>query len=437
MSISSSPSFVPSIQHPKYSELKKSLNEAEQIYHVSAASSQASKEAMTLHLTSAYRSFKEIQGKCQLIQIGLENDASRIFYLFGKALYGGDMQASRRMLELSLMVQLVGLKALNNTVTPPLLFDNLADLPKQFPSDTQAFKPLENFLDQTSEETIVDIGTRQSKENAFNFAATLRWVGATYQNIDSFQTKEHAPLFEKLCEGASNIWKKIAVEGDNEWKKNCDWEVAKIIYNTKRHRHYLQHPDDVKGALDTLIEVESYLTAEGNSPRAQQMRAQIHNITAIELSKIQPTDIDSKLENLKLCYEATSKAEEIAASSSEFDPFLKLLFLHNKAAQALECLKNGIPVVGIETINLWFKQVVNVIEKENYNHFYHSNFLINAAKCGIYQQQWEEALAILDKANIVASMYQASSADMQERIKQLRSEILQNQSALATECATN
>lgn len=420
MEVSDSP-----LLHINYAELKNALNEAEKIYQSPSMSTQVSKEAMLQHLSNAYRSFQEIKGRCQHIPSDLENEASRIFFLYGKCLYGGDMQASRRMFELSLTIQFIGLKTLNQAVVPPLLSDNLESLPKQFPTDTKTLDPLKDLLINTPRSVIVDTAKTQSKESAFHFAATMRWLGATYQNIDSFRGKENAPLFDKVYGVASDVWKEIALQGDDQWKKDCHWEVAQIIYNTERFRHYLKHPDDVKGALDTLKGVEPYLAAEGNSLRAQQLRAQIQNITAREIATLSPADPKEKLENLKLCYEAFSKAEQIAASTPEFDPFLRILFLNNKAAQALECLEQGCPVASIDEVRGWMNQVVETVEKEKYNHAYHAGFMANAARCEIYEQRWDNALSYLSKAESITDMYPDSSAETKKKIETTRLKLFQ------------
>lgn len=391
------------------------LANAEEIFKTSPLDSQTTKDEIIKNLNSSFASLQSLRKADEKIPGGYENMASRIFFLYAKCLYGGSMQASRRMFELALTTQLVNLKVFDSNRLPQL-GENLQHIPLLFSADSKEFEPLMNYLMTTSNEEIVRIAQAEGMDNAFNFAASLRWLGATYQNIDSFNDKAYAPLFEKVYGGASQIWKAIALQGDFQWKKDCHWEIAQVIYNTMRFRHYLQNPNDTKGALETLKGVEPYLAAEGDTLRAQQLRAQIHNITAIDLGKLTPVDF-------KLCYDETAKAEAIAASTPEFNPFLKVMFLSNKASRALDCLKAGSSVADIQEIRNWFGTVLSAIEQEKYNHYYHSFFLINAAKCEIFDQQKEAAQKLLNKAEEVANMYPDSSTDAKKAIEKLRLEI--------------
>jgi hypothetical protein len=398
------------------------LAKAETTYQTLSLDVQENKEALVYNLSEAYKSLQTIKSNHEQISNDLKNKISRIFFLYGKSLYGGNMQDTRRMFELAFTAQLFSLNAFNKHVIPNLT-ENLQDLPKQFPADYSSSSHMHDFLMSTSDDNLVSIAQKEGKEHAFNIAATLRWAGATYQNIDSFCTKEHAPLFEKVYGVASKIWEDIALKGDESWKKDCHWEIVQIIYNTERFRHYLQNPNDVKGALEKLQKIEPYLAAEGNTLRAQQLRAQIHNIKGIDISKLITTDPQEKLENLKSSYESTAKAEEIAASTPEFNPFIRIMFLSNKATRALTCLKEGSPVADINEIRGWFNQVLTAIEKEKYNHYYHAFFLINAAKCEIHDQAWEKAHEILNKAEEIANMYPDSSAEANKATQELRLQI--------------
>lgn len=248
------------------------LAKAEEIFKTCSLDSQATKENMIEHLNSAYHSLQSMRKLHEDLPEGYENVASRIFYLYGKCLYGENMHTSRCMFELALTTQLVHLKVLDSSVLPKLSH-NLQNTPVD--ADTKGFEPLQEYLEKTSQEEIVDYAQKLGQYNAFNFAASLRWMGATYQSNSRCNTPIYKPLYEKAYGSASKIWDAIAPLGDLQWKIDCHWEIAQMIYHTAPFRHYLQNPYDDKGALETLKSVEPYLAAEGNTSRVQELRTQI------------------------------------------------------------------------------------------------------------------------------------------------------------------
>lgn len=385
--------------------VKESLDKAEELFKDFTTADQATKETMIGHLSTSYSKLQSLRVGKETIPSGFESTAARIFYLYGKCLYNGDMQASRRLFELSLTVTFVELKEIKADAIPDLPTD-LQSIPSRFSDDGHDFQPLEDFIALNSTDTLAEIIYLQGNEKAFDIAMTFRWLGATYQNITDFHKLDYLPLFQKIYGTVCKTWERIGTQ-------DSLWEVGQIIYNTHRFLHHLEHPNDTAGAINTLKALVPYLKAEGDSLRAKHLRAQIHNIMAVEISKLPATTLKAKQDLLRFQFEQVSKAVNIITSDPRFDRFLQAMMIHNQASRALACLKEGIPVVEVSTLKGWIDRTIAFMETEKYNHYYFSTFLRTAANFESYQHNWKAALQLLDKSEEVAKMYPSScTADL-------------------------
>lgn len=399
-------------EHLIQTKLTESLGQAEAIFKRFDTASPSDKKLMSEQLSVAYRMLHLTSKNHDKLSPKLEQTAARICYLYGRSLYGGDMESSRQMFQLSLHIQMIGSRALNS---PTALFNsciNLEELPKRLAENPELFNPLDRYL-MTAAVDIVVADVSYKSRQPFSVAENLRWLGHTYQNITKYRTSEHTPRFEKIYNTAKAILVKINT-------KDSRWEIGQIIYNTARFIHLLKHPTDVQGALATLKTVLPFLEEEGESLRALKLRAQIHNITMIELGKITPKTPEEKAAILKQKYDEVTKAFDLLNGTG--DP-LVTMFMSNRARCALDCLQAGIKVPSIETITDWSSTVLGVIKEQGYDHYYHASYLITAARIAMHNGDKAAAEAHLDQAEVVNRKFPDSSKDYQDQVEALRKEI--------------
>ncbi len=273
------------------------------------------------------------------LEIGDSKKAAELLYMYGRLVYGGDMGQSSNFTMAAIKAEITG--------TFPA---KLADI------QYHDFKEIDSLLEQAK------------KSSSMNLAVYLRWYGHACQNTPDRIKNENADRFEAIYGTAIDILKRVN-------SKDSNWEIGQILYNTTRFLYSFKKPGDVEGALGTLRKLIPYLDNEGKSLRAQELRAQIENITAIETSRIKP----QTMELLKVQYACYTRAYEIASETAGFNPFLRNLFLNNKARIALELVLKNATVVNIMEIACWFDEVVRYVKEENYNHYYHATFLFNAS----------------------------------------------------------
>lgn len=403
-----------------------SIAVAEAAFKEYGIGTKAQKDNLIGHLVVAYRELHFLVGQegSSVMSPRLRETAAKIFYLYGRCLYGGNFEASRQMFQAALAVQLVGAKVLNAKILSSLLgTGELEDLPAYLSNRPDAFKRLDKLLDSNPVDELAEMVPKTDREQAFSIAMSLKWLGFSCQNITVFKTKANLERFETIYGFA----KKILVRLDTA---DSRWEVGQILYNTGRFIHYLRTPDDVAGAVATLKEVFPYLEAEGKTARAQGLRAQIHNISSIEFGKIKPKDEAERRGQLKRQYEEIAKASEIAEKTAGFDPFLKTMFLNNKARAAFECIEAGDPVATIEEVDRWIREVLETIAKEEYNHSYHAIYLLSAAKFESKRGNKAKALEYLALSERVNLKFAASNQDIQEKVEALRKTLTETQTDL-------
>lgn len=396
-----------------------SLIQAEEIYKKYSNATPNEKIKMRDLLEQAFKELKAEKHATTTSSIALEQAAARIYFLYGTFLYGGDMVAAQRMFQQSLALQLsLAIDRAKLRLFMPkthfLIPASLEALSKVDAPSVTSY--MDNLIMKMPDQEIADIIFSNSTNNAeaFDFAKTMFWVGATYQNIDKYLND--LPRFEKYFGLPKLIFKKIDTPDSR-------WEVACIIYNTGRLIHYLKHPGDVEGALKTLDEMKPYLDEEGQSLRAQEKRAQIYNITAIEQEKIIPKDDAEKKNLLRSQLDNTNKAFSIADATPGFDSFLRTLFLSNFAYAAYRSQAHfgAIPSSRmVENISADFQEVYRKIEEEKFNHYYHAAFVRKYAEFEAWKRNTAKAKELIDLAESIAKKFPASSGAALEAIAEIR-----------------
>lgn len=420
--------FTTPTESTRRDSLNLSLSCAEKLFKKISTATPEEKEFLGNHLKESYFQL------CQLCKLNkdqipkdLHETAARLFYLYGRIVYGGDMEQSSQMFQLSLTLQLVKLNVLDDKVLPRLTkCDRLALLPETLTNERSAFKQLNDILTTTTEKELITYMQNQGNEKAFITADTLRHLGYTWQNHDDYDKPENLELFKKIYGSAKQVFINIDTQDSH-------WEVAQIIYNTARYLILLKDEKNIKGAMEALKELVPYLEKEGKSLRAQVLRAQIHNITMINYSKIIPQSKEEHLENLQTQYKEMLSAMEISENTPDFNAFLKTMFRNNRSRLGLELLEAGKPVETIEQIEDWmvkntneYKGVLKTIEEANYDHYYHCGYVCNAARIALHKSLTSSTFEFLDQAQIyldlalkIANKYPNNNAEDLKKIKSL------------------
>lgn len=367
-----------------------------------------------------HQAYVEIRRLCKenngILPKKIQHQSARIFYIYGHCLYGGKMEASRQMFQLSFAIQLISLQILKRTDLPKLDSENLEGLPKQLSAQENAFEQMDKHLMQAPQESFVDHLCGQEEDKAFFTAMTLRWLGATYQNLDKYKKAEFSPLFEKVYGIPEDILKNLN-------SKSARWEIGQLIYNTRQFRYLLANPGKTSEAWAlTKEQLFPYLDAERGSVRAEELRAQIHNKNMLTAAKITPRNDAHKQQLLEEQYNEISQAASIAARTEGFHPFLKTLFTNNRASRAIACHKAGLQVAQFVEIEQWIKTVLDFCTANN-DHYYNSTFLLNAVRFEMVRNDKAAALKYLDRADEINQRYLDSSEDTVAEAAKLRKEL--------------
>lgn len=384
------------------------------------------KKEMTEQLSSAYSALHEICTKEKGLSNTHESAAARIFYIYGRVLYGGGFKASLSMFQLSLNIQLVSCKVLGAQTLTSIAAKghSLEALPGELigaaVQDAQSYIDVPDFKELNAKLMETDVKTASAalgNDKAFQVAETLRWMGHSYQNINVFNSAEYSPRFEKIYGLAFGILMALNT-------KDSLWEAGQIVYNTSRFVHRLkadpktmETTEGIQGMLKTMDPLQGILEAEGKSVRAQTLRAQIKNITMIELEKVKCTDAKEAIANKKAALVATQEALAIAESTEGFDPFLKTMFRNNVAQRAFELLQLDQPILTPQQIAPLFQKTLAEIESTGHDHSYHARYLLNAAKFECHQKNREGCNALIDKTIQVIKKFPESTKDVANMLK--------------------
>lgn len=385
----------------------------------------ATPEEKSILCSSLHESYNELHQLCKLNHNQLPKDlhqtAARLFYLYGRVVYGGDMEKSSQMFQLSLTLQFVELNALDSNVLPCLTkCEKLALLPETLTNDRSTFKRFNDIISTKSEKELTWLMQNQDEKNAFITADTLRHLGYAWQNHDDYDKIENLALFEKIYGSAKQVF--IGID-----TQDSHWEVAQIIYNTARYLIFLKDEKNIKGAMDALKELVPYLEKEGKSLRAQILRAQIHNITMINYSKIIPQNKEEHLEILQIQYKEMLSAMEISENTTDFNAFLKTMFRNNRVRLALELMQAQAPIETLEKIDERMAEVLETIEKTGYDNVYYCGYVCNAARIELYRAESSKNAESLDKAfhylelaTSIANKYPSNNTDYLKAINMLK-----------------
>lgn len=393
----------------KEERLQKIMQKAEAIFK--SGSSDEIKEQTKAQLCRAFIILKNIcqQGERFALPTRCEEQAARLFHLYGRCVYGGNMEASRQYFQMSLAIQLYAEDTLSRTHLFNELkeWDSLEELPKEQLLSTQVASVI---LEGPASFESTDA------KSAFDIATNLKWLGFSYQNIDRFRhaSETNIERINAIYDLAKAIFARIDTVDSR-------WEVGEIIYNTSPFLHNLRHPGDHVGAAKTMEAVTPYLDKEGNSLRAKSRQAQIYNIQTILASRVPlPENSKEKEEWLKVLSAKATKAVEYAATVEGFDPFLKHNFINVRISCALRCIKEGFPMTDESIIGEWIKTTLSYAQKEKYNHYYHSSYFETAVKFAIYQKKFDLAAQYLDTMEMINRKFPESSEDSCEDAKILR-----------------
>lgn len=384
-----------------YKAIQESLEKAEILFFNFEGLTVAEKDEMTTHLRVAYRELYKVINGSSVIPKDLETSAARLFYLYGKSLYGGNMEETHEMFQLSLVIQLIHLKYLPSKSLTLLHFKPELDATR---TELTRYKAFREQIDSMLSSDIfgwglVEIALKEGPEQAFNTAMIFRWIGATYQNMDSYSKPDsdgiykYAMIFKNVYGLADSILKEIQ-------SRESQWQRAQILYNTGRFLYGVDHqrPKElakletyVEGTLSSLDGLKCFLDLESGSARAMQLTAQIHNIKTIERKACEPSDPEEKKGWLRRQFDEVSLAVVIA-TKNEIEPFLRALFFHNKAGWALKALKAEAVLPEIdrpETLRSWIQETITYMEHSR-PHIYFPHFYQTAIDIGEFlgDKEW-------------------------------------------------
>jgi hypothetical protein len=336
------------------------------------------------------------------------NMLAPLFYMYGRTIYGADMEAARQIFQLALSFQLPSLKQ----NMPFSNFESLESLTSHLRAHVEILDIIDSeFRNFTSEALLND-----DNDKVYLLATTLRWLGHCYQNLDQFKgpTSENIARFHHIYGMSEALLSSRNLPEFN-------WELGQLYYNTGRFLHYLTHPDDVEGAVKELQKVLPFLRME-KSKRARVLEAQIRNITMIENSKIIDKIPEAKRKDfLQSNYKDVMIACQTSNQVEGFNPFLKTMFKQNSVNFALKCHQYHVNVATPEELEKKMAEVLEEIKATDYNHYYHSTYFITAAKLAFeINKDKQKALEHLQKAEEIAKKYKDSSAEILETIEDLK-----------------
>lgn len=416
------------------------------------------KQALIEELNTAYVELRElVRAQNGPLSADLRNTAATIFYLYGRALYGGDMIASKQPILLALALQLEN---------PPADLGGSALLKSQL--DYETLPEAATYLgttahpDSTLAKQVNAIGEKlngmdetvlknqilnMDEEHAFDVALALRWLGATWHNLEG--TRIDLPRLKKMYDVAEAVARHL-IKNARIRNPNYEWLVADIIYNTRRGMHLMAHPGDTLGELRSFKELHDFLDANPSTPNALEMSAQTHNMTSLLISKLEYStpDMDSEkreeldqygknpLERLRCQYNKVVDADSIAENGGDqFNPFLKVMFKNNRVGVAL-CVRERDPEfqVSLEQIGKWNKVVTDLVDAVGYqdgqyqpskSHYYHAMFCLTAARYACAVGNFKEARKRLELGLVICAKFEQSTASIKADILQfLRVDLL-------------
>lgn len=388
---------------PIYTEVIEPLKLSEQIFKNFSIATESDKQQIITYLDKAYVALHAASHE-GVIPNSLFKEAAQLFFIYGRIMHAKDWNACASLLLLSIGVRLAVLNQIDQKDLPSL--KSCGDISSLIPWLKDQLEPIHRRLIGTASEVFVAQITPQNSDQWFAIAEALRWYAGAKQNMDEFALPINLNWFEKMNGLARDIWARIDTQDSHWW-------IGQLIYNTGPFLYDLKHPDTegqlehIQGSLATLKELPHYLEREAGSVRAQELRAQIKNIKWVEYRDfIQDCDgPEKKRELLQSAFEDISEARALAEKTEGFNPFLKLLFLHNRMHCATLCVKAGAEVAPIEEMEQWVDELLTTMERENYNHIYHFGFILNVMRFYILQKNREKTATSLALAQRLLKKY--------------------------------
>ena len=334
-------------------KLSAALSKAEGLFPALGSMSAGRKQEFESILKEAYN---------ELVQTGFPHEhkqsAARVFHLYGSFLYGGHMEHARQIYQLSLALQL--------DIEIPSLAScrGLEEVPQFLTTQPLAFRELEECIKEKNFARELFNDYRR-----FDIARSLVGLGYSLMNL-KVKTPEIVERYIKIYADASDICLHINTQDSH-------WLNAEIVYNTGRSCYKEREKENktVEGALATLKPLTAMIEAEGETPRALQMLAQIHNIGVMEmlpLVKVNPSI-------LKQMHDLMIIACHIANTTPDFNINLRTMFLNNKFAIVFMAHKAGIELASEAELTSWCQQVIQEIQAAGHDFIYHAGYYTNVA----------------------------------------------------------
>lgn len=421
--------------------VQKQMACAEEIFKRLDTASAYDRSKLTEHLQIAYRHISLKRERHPYLKgelpKQLEARAARLFYIYGKVLYGGQMDKSAASFKTALTIQLLQDRFSSKKDSLNELINESEDL-ETFLSNAEKAKLFDSTEKLLLDYTEADVKGLADNPKGYFVARTIYDLANAQQNMDEFRvltatyTKEVASNhFEKVYGFSRKIFETMAKQtSDKETAANCQWEVACILYDGDRWIYKLQlgappklTKDQMQTMLATLDKLKPYLESENGSERAVGKQAQIYNISMIIRTNFTAANETENQENLKEMYELVCKANQLADTQPNFTPFQRTLYKNNRVSIARKCAKAGLQVAQPAEMRKWMEEVLETIRLQNYNHYYHVTFLLNGARLAQLEGNSAERDRLLAVAKKVTEDFPKNKKENEELLAEFEAEM--------------
>jgi len=315
---------------------------------------------------------------------------SELFYMAGCCLYNRrqpeQVRKSLALFALSFYAQLVSLNILRETRVPDI---GLTQVSQCFDDNNV------NELCTNLENSQLINSAQISSPELFLLAKTLFWLGRCLQNNSAH--KQKTPPFEAIYTLVHNILTKVGT-------KNALWmRDAEVPFHTSTFLYGLKYPNGtVEEAFATLKKIEKAFEGEGNTVRAQEMKAQLHHQEATKFGHMasQADEGPKRRDLFQKRYDELCQAVTIANSTEGFDSFSRHQLITNKARGAMDCRKEGCFVADDNEIREELDLVAKFMKESDFGHHYFVSFLCTIirfeVKCGNVERAREHLTCALN-----------------------------------------
>lgn len=231
------------------------------------------------------------------------------------------------------------------------------------------------------------LGHWHSNKKKYLLAMTYRWLGACYQNIDTYKKdlETYGGLFKNLYGTTGDILTSLSKQKDDEYYV----ELTELYYNTNYFLHLIDHPGDEKGARDCFVKI----LERDNSLR---MQARVNNWLAIyEKDPKEKLFYGNKVLEL---WEKITKEELTNNKELSFDTaFLQVNAKNNFASTVVELqIKDE-----FDKAEALVKEACEFAEKQNEkkkDHSYFGIYFFTYAKLKLAKGEFKEASKLISNA---------------------------------------